>query len=40
MLDKQSKTVIASGAPHELRESADPAVWRFFNRQAAEGRQT
>ena len=36
MLDRQSKTIIASGTPQELRESHDPTVWRFFNRQATE----
>jgi phospholipid/cholesterol/gamma-HCH transport system ATP-binding protein len=34
MLDKQSKTIIATGRPEELRESDDSAVRRFFNRQA------
>jgi phospholipid/cholesterol/gamma-HCH transport system ATP-binding protein len=40
MFDKQRKTIIATGAPEELRESSDPAVWRFFNRQPPEVRQT
>jgi len=35
MLEKQRKTIIATGTAQELRESKDPAVWRFFNRQAA-----
>jgi phospholipid/cholesterol/gamma-HCH transport system ATP-binding protein len=36
MLDRQSKTIVASGTPQELRDSDDPTVWRFFNRQAME----
>ena len=40
MLDKERKTIVASGAPEELRESDDPMVWRFFNRQPAEVKQT
>ena len=36
MLDKQRKTIVAVGAPEELRESKEPIVWRFFNRQPAE----
>jgi len=37
MLDKDSKTIIASGRPAELRDhSDDPAVRRFFHRQAEE----
>jgi len=36
MLDKQRKTAIAIGAPEALRESEEPNVWRFFNRQPAE----
>jgi phospholipid/cholesterol/gamma-HCH transport system ATP-binding protein len=36
MLDKQRKTIAATGTPEELRESDDPAVWRFFNRQPEE----
>jgi len=40
MLEKQRKTIIASGTPQGLRESKDPVVWRFFNRQAAEARPT
>jgi phospholipid/cholesterol/gamma-HCH transport system ATP-binding protein len=36
MLDKERKTIVAIGKPEELRESKDPAVWRFFNRQPAE----
>ncbi|MBN1508338.1 MAG: ATP-binding cassette domain-containing protein [Sedimentisphaerales bacterium] len=38
MLDRQGKTIVASGTPQELRESDDPTVWRFFNRQAAEAK--
>jgi phospholipid/cholesterol/gamma-HCH transport system ATP-binding protein len=35
MLDKKAKTVIAAGAPEELRDHSDiPAVRQFFNRQA------
>ena len=35
MLDKKEKTVIAAGAPEELRDHSDiPAVRQFFNRQA------
>ncbi len=40
MLDKERKTAIAIGAPEELRESDDPTVWRFFNRQPAEVKRT
>lgn len=40
MLDKQRRMMVASGTPQELRDSDDPTVWRFFNRQAAEVRQT
>jgi phospholipid/cholesterol/gamma-HCH transport system ATP-binding protein len=36
MLDTQRKTIVATGAPEELRQSSDPVVWRFFNRQPAE----
>jgi len=35
MLDKDRRTIVATGAPEELRQSSDPAVWRFFNRQPA-----
>jgi phospholipid/cholesterol/gamma-HCH transport system ATP-binding protein len=35
MLDRESKSIIASGDPRELRDgSADPRVKRFFNRQS------
>ncbi len=35
MLDKETKTVIAAGAPQALRDHSDiPAVRQFFNRQA------
>ncbi len=35
MLDKQSKSIIARGAPRELRDSStDPRVSAFFNRRA------
>ncbi len=40
MLDKERKTIVASGAPEKLRESDDPMVWRFFNRQPAEVKQS
>ena len=35
MLDKKTKTIIATGRPDELRDrSNDPSVRQFFNRQA------
>jgi len=35
MLDKNTKTIIASGKPAELRDhSENPWVRQFFNRQA------
>lgn len=34
MLDKESKTIIASGAPQELRASDDERVSDFFNRKS------
>ncbi len=35
MLDKNTKTIIATGKPHELRDKSDnPWVRQFFNRQA------
>jgi phospholipid/cholesterol/gamma-HCH transport system ATP-binding protein len=35
MLDRESKSIIASGNPNELRtESEDPKVRQFFNREA------
>ena len=35
MLDKQTRTIIATGAPEELRDHSDkPQVRQFFNRQA------
>lgn len=34
MLDKESKSIIADGDPHELRDASDhPFVRQFFNRQ-------
>ena len=36
MLEKQRKTIIAAGTAQELRQSKDPAVWGFFNRQAGQ----
>jgi len=40
MLEKQRKTIIATGTAQELRQSKDPAVWGFFNRQAIEPKAT
>ena len=38
MLDKQTKTIIASGKPEELRDKSDnPRVSQFFNREAGAG---
>ena len=38
MLDKNAKTIIATGKPDELRDKSDnPWVRQFFNRQAKEG---
>jgi phospholipid/cholesterol/gamma-HCH transport system ATP-binding protein len=35
MLDKDTKTIVASGSPEELRDkSPNPWVRQFFNRQA------
>jgi phospholipid/cholesterol/gamma-HCH transport system ATP-binding protein len=35
MLDKNAKTIIATGTPNELRDQSDnPWVRQFFNRQA------
>jgi len=33
MLDGRTRTIVARGRPAELRESADPWVHRFFNRE-------
>jgi len=34
MLDKNSRGIIAAGKPEELQnDTANPAVWRFFNRK-------
>ena len=33
MLDGRARTIVAQGRPAELRESADPWVHRFFNRE-------
>ena len=33
MLDRESKSILASGAPRELSASPHPRVQRFFNRQ-------
>lgn len=33
MLDGRTKGIIASGRPHDLRNSADPQVRRFFERE-------
>jgi len=41
MLDKQTKTIIASGKPEELRDKSDnPRVSQFFNREAGAGVST
>ena len=32
MLDKEAKTIIATGDPRELKTSDDPRVRAFFNR--------
>jgi phospholipid/cholesterol/gamma-HCH transport system ATP-binding protein len=37
MLDKDAKTIIATGAPRELKDSTDPRVSAFFNRRSKEG---
>jgi phospholipid/cholesterol/gamma-HCH transport system ATP-binding protein len=37
MLDKDAKTIIATGDPHTLRDSEDPRVSDFFNRRSKEG---
>lgn len=37
MLDRESQTIIATGDPRELRNSADPRVHGFFNRKSTEG---
>ncbi len=34
MVDDQTKTILATGKPDELRDSSDPQVRRFFRRQA------
>ena len=36
MLDRDTKTIIATGAPRELRNSEDPRVSDFFNRKSKE----
>ena len=36
MLDKETKTIIATGDPRELRKSQDPRVSDFFNRISKE----
>jgi phospholipid/cholesterol/gamma-HCH transport system ATP-binding protein len=36
MLDKEAKTIIATGAPKDLKDSADPRVSDFFNRRSKE----
>jgi phospholipid/cholesterol/gamma-HCH transport system ATP-binding protein len=33
LLEKQRKTIVASGKAQDLRDSSDPAVRRFFNRE-------
>lgn len=37
MLDRESKGIIATGAPHELAESDDPRVSKFFDRRPRRG---
>jgi phospholipid/cholesterol/gamma-HCH transport system ATP-binding protein len=37
MLDKEAKTIIATGDPRELRQSEDRRVSDFFNRRSKEG---
>ena len=37
MLDRESKGIIATGAPHELAESDDPRVSEFFDRRPRRG---
>jgi phospholipid/cholesterol/gamma-HCH transport system ATP-binding protein len=39
MLDAESRSIIARGAPLELRESSDPRVAAFFNRQPRQARE-
>jgi phospholipid/cholesterol/gamma-HCH transport system ATP-binding protein len=34
LLDREAKTSIAIGSPHELRHSDDPRVYSFFNRRS------
>lgn len=36
MLDRETQTSIATGDPRELRNSADPRVYGFFNRKSRE----
>jgi len=36
MLDRETQTSIATGDPRELRNSADPRVYDFFNRKSRE----
>jgi phospholipid/cholesterol/gamma-HCH transport system ATP-binding protein len=37
MLDKEAKTIIATGEPKALKTSEDPRVRAFFNRGKKEG---
>jgi len=37
MLDNETKTIIATGDPRQLRESHDPRVRDFFGRRSTEG---
>ncbi|RKY20085.1 MAG: polyamine ABC transporter ATP-binding protein [Planctomycetota bacterium] len=37
MLDKQAQAIIADGDPHLLKDSEDPRVHRFFNREPSTG---
>jgi phospholipid/cholesterol/gamma-HCH transport system ATP-binding protein len=36
LLDREAKTIIATGDPRELRNSEDPRVGDFFNRRSKE----
>ncbi len=37
MVDDETKTIVARGTPHQLRDSSDPKVRRFFRREAEPG---
>jgi len=40
MLDKESRSIIANGNPHDLARSEDPRVSAFFNRRSARREET